>query len=198
MTQDAGAQPSDDAAVDAVVRARIRSLRTTRGWSLDALAARCELSPSSLSRIETGHRRVALDQLVRIAQALDTTLDQLVESDAEEDVVIRPEPTSTDGMTTWILSRDAGINGTTVAKMRFGTAARDPHGQVHPGHDWFTVLTGVAELRLGARTLYVRAGEAAEFSTMTPHAIRGHGGPVEILTIFDRHGHRAHLEGGAD
>ena len=28
---------------------------------------------------------------------------------------------------------------------------------------------------------------------MTPHRILGHGGPAEILTIFDRHGERAHL-----
>lgn len=53
--------------LDALVRQRIRSLREARGWSLDVLAARCFLSPSTLSRIETGHRRIALDQLVPIA-----------------------------------------------------------------------------------------------------------------------------------
>ncbi len=78
--------------LDAVVRQRIRGLRLARGWTLDALAARCFLSPSTLSRIETGHRRIALDQLVPIARALGTTLDQLVEPVDDEDVVIRPEP----------------------------------------------------------------------------------------------------------
>ena len=28
---------------------------------------------------------------------------------------------------------------------------------------------------------------------MTPHWITGYGGPVELLTIFDRHGEQAHL-----
>jgi len=37
--------------LDAVIRQRIRGLRLARGWSLDALAARCFLSPSTLSRI---------------------------------------------------------------------------------------------------------------------------------------------------
>ena len=83
--------------LDAVIRQRIRGLRTARGWSLDALAARCHLSPSTLSRIETGHRRIALDQLVPIARALGTTLDQLVESVGDEDVVIRPQPAHTRG-----------------------------------------------------------------------------------------------------
>ena len=76
-----------------VVRQRIRGLRLAHGWSLDALAARCHLSPSSLSRIETGGRRIALDQLTVIARALGTTLDQLVESaEDDDDVVIRPQP----------------------------------------------------------------------------------------------------------
>ncbi|MBC6463722.1 helix-turn-helix domain-containing protein, partial [Actinomadura sp. HBU206391] len=79
-----------DGELDSLVRQRIRGLRVARGWSLDELAVRCYLSPSTLSRIETGHRRIALDQLAPIARALGTTLDQLVESDADDDVVIRP------------------------------------------------------------------------------------------------------------
>jgi transcriptional regulator with XRE-family HTH domain len=65
---------------DGIIRQRIRGLRLARGWSLDALATRSAMSASTLSRIETGHRRIALDQLVPIARALGTTLDQLVES----------------------------------------------------------------------------------------------------------------------
>ena len=39
----------------------------------------------------------------------------------------------------------------------------------------------------------VQAGQAAEFDAMTPHRMAGPGGPAEVLTIFDRHGERAHL-----
>ena len=46
---------------------------------------------------------------------------------------------------------------------------------------------------LGDREHLVEAGQAAEFDTMTPHWIAGHGAPVEILTIFDRDGEHAHL-----
>ena len=81
---------TQDGMLDSLVRQRIRGLRMARGWSLDDLACRCHLSPSNLSRIETGHRRIALDQLAPLARALDTTLDQLVESDGDEDVVLEP------------------------------------------------------------------------------------------------------------
>lgn len=64
---------------------------------------------------------------------------------------------------------------------------------MHPGRDWFTVLSGTAELRLGDRIILVDAGNAAEFSAMIPHGFGAHDGPVEILVILTHDGERAHL-----
>jgi transcriptional regulator with XRE-family HTH domain len=181
--------------VDALVRARIRGLRLARGWSLDELAGRCYLSPSTLSRIETGHRRISLDQLTTIAHALGTSLDQLVESVADGDVVIRPQHDPEHGRTTWTLNHEPGPHGMTVAKMRLTRPV--PRGadaqRVHPGQDWFTVLSGTVELLLGERVLLVESGHAASFSTMVPHAFGAVGGPAEILAILDHDGQRTHL-----
>ncbi len=187
---------TQDSNLDGLVRKRIRGLRVAKGWSLDDLAARCYLSPSTLSRIETGHRRISLDQLSSIAQALRTSIDQLVESVADDDVVIRPQHDAARGVTAWMLSREPGPHGVTVAKMRL-TKPAPRHGtdelKVHPGRDWFTVLSGTMVLLLGERTIMVETGQAAEFSTMIPHAFGAHGGPAEILGIFDHDGQRTHL-----
>ncbi len=187
---------TQDGELDGLVRKRIRGLRTARGWSLDDLAARCFLSASTLSRIETGHRRIALDQLAPIARALGTTLDQLVESVDDEDVVIRPRRDVVRGVTTWMLTREPGPNGMSVAKMRI--TRPEPRRtadalRVHPGKDWFTVLSGTIVLLLGERTILVETGQAAEFSTMIPHAFGARGGPAEVLCIFDHDGQRTHL-----
>ena len=181
-----------DGDLDSLVRQRIRGLRVGRGWSLDELAARCHLSPSTLSRIETGQRRIALDQLAPLARALGTTLDQLVESDADDDVVIRPHHDKTRGITTWLLSREGAPNGATIAKLRI-TRRVPAQLRVHPGRDWFTVLSGTVVLRLGERTILVEAGEAAEFSTMVPHAFGAKDGVAEVLCILDHDGQRTHL-----
>lgn len=79
--------------------------------------------------------------------------------------------------------------------MRLLKLKRPPEPGVHPGRDWFYVLDGTAHLLLvlGERDHIVETGHAAEFDTMSPHWVLGHGGPVELLTIFDRHGERAHL-----
>ena len=186
---------TQDGELDALVRQRLRGLRLARGWSLDELAARSYLSPSTLSRIETGHRRIALDQLAPLARALDTSLDQLVESGSDDDVVIRPHHDEARGITTWVLNRDGQAHGMTVAKMRI-TRTVPSDLRVHPGRDWFTVLSGTIALRLGERTILVGTGEAAEFSTMEPHAFGAHGGPAEVLTILDHNGERTHLGPG--
>jgi len=182
-----------DGDLDTIVRQRVRGLRVARGWSLDELAARCHLSPSTLSRIETGHRRIALDQLVPIAAALGTTLDQLVESASDDDVVIRPRHDQAHGITTWLLSREGAPHGMTIAKLRI-TRPVPTNLRVHPGWDWFTVLSGTIVLRLGERTILVEAGEAAEFSTMVPHSfgVRS-GAAAEVLCILDHNGERSHL-----
>ena len=187
---------TQDGELDGLVRKRIRGLRMALGWSLDDLAARCYLSPSTLSRIETGHRRISLDQLSSIARALGTTLDQLVESADDDDVVIRPQHDAARGLTTWMLSREPGPHGVTVAKMRI-TRPEPRRGaselKAHPGRDWFTVLSGTVVLLLGERTIVVETGQAAEFSTMIPHAFGAHDGPAEVLGIFDHDGQRTHL-----
>jgi transcriptional regulator with XRE-family HTH domain len=177
-----------------VVRQRIRGLRQARGWSLDALAARCQMSASTLSRIETGQRSMGLEQLVPLARALGTTIDHLVESEQDEDVLIHPVPHREPGLTTWLLSRSHQPGGSMVAKMRITSRRRHGPGYltVHPGQEWFTVLSGTALLHLGERKITVETGQAAEFATMTPHSIGAVAGPVEILTIFDADGERAH------
>lgn len=182
--------------MDVIVRMRIRSLRKAHGWSLDNLAERAGISPSQLSRIETGHRRLSLDQLTAISAALGKSLDELVESPDDSDVVIRPNRDDSRGLTTWLLSKDNGPHGLTVAKMRItgqaGGVVPDDLG-VHPGRDWFTVLAGTVILYLGERVIRVEAGQAASFSTMTPHAIRCDRGPAEILCILDHNAERSGL-----
>jgi len=173
------------------VRTRLRTLRNTMGLSLEELAARTNLSPSTISRIETGKRTISLDVLLPLARALQVDLDALLDVRSDDDVVIRPAPNSTRDRTTWMLNRPTG--SMTVVKMRLTPARRAPEQRVHPGHDWLFVIEGQVRLLLGEREIAVEAGEAAEFATMTPHAFAAVGGPAELIMIFDRDGQRAHV-----
>ncbi|MEU6742708.1 XRE family transcriptional regulator [Streptosporangium sandarakinum] len=180
----------EDGALDSLVRKRIRALRVAQGWSLEELATRANLSQSSLSRIENGQRRLALDQLVTLARALDTTLDQLVEN-AADDVVISPMIDGAHGLMRWPIKGDPGMS---VMRQRMtepppGNPARM---RAHPGREWLVVLSGTAILMLGHRRFRIETNQAAEFPTMVPHAIGAAGGPCEIMGIFDRDARRGH------
>ncbi|MET4923905.1 XRE family transcriptional regulator [Streptomyces sp. PSRA5] len=180
----------DDGDLDSLVRKRVRALRVAQGLSLDELATRARLSPSTLSRIENGQRRLALDQLVTLARALDTTLDQLVET-ATDDVISSPTIDSARQQMRWPVRADPGL---TVIRQRMTDPPPDsPSGmRAHPGREWLVVLSGTAVLLLGNRRLRVETNQAAEFPTMLPHAIGAEGGPCEILGIFDRDARRGH------
>ena len=184
--------------IETLVRTRLRSLRQTLGLSLDELATRANISPSTISRIETGKRTISLDVLLPLATALQVDLDALLDVRRDDDVVIRPMPNRSGGRTTWLLSRPTGT--TLAAKMRLEPTKRAPQQKVHPGRDWFFVLEGRVRLWLGDRQILVETGEAAEFATMTPHAFQAVDGPAELIVIFDRDGQRAHVhhEGSGD
>ncbi|MER8039008.1 XRE family transcriptional regulator [Streptomyces hydrogenans] len=180
----------EDGQLDSLVRKRIRALRVAQGWSLEELAGRAKLSQSSLSRIENGQRRLALDQLVTLARALDTTLDQLVEN-AADDVVVSPMIDGTHGLMRWPVKSDPGM---TVMRQRMTDPPPDNPARMraHPGREWLVVLSGTAVLMLGNRRFRIETNQAAEFPTMTPHAIGAEGGPCEIMGIFDRDARRGH------
>lgn len=177
--------------IEQVVRTRLRALRTAAGLSLDELAAQTNLSPSTISRIETGKRTIGLDVLVPLAAALHADLNALLEADGDDDVVIRPTPSGRKDRTTWMLSRPT--SSTVAVKMRLEPVQQEVQQKVHPGHDWLFVLQGHIRLLLGDREILVETGEAAEFATMTPHAITAVDGPAEIVMIFDRAGEIAHI-----
>lgn len=177
--------------IERAVRTRLRSLRHTLGLSLEELAKRARLSPSTVSRVETGKRTISLDVLLPLASALQVDLDALLDVRSSDDVVIRPTPNTSGKRTTWMLNRPTG--STIAVKMRLEPTRKRPAPQVHPGHDWFFVLEGRVLLSLGDRDITVEAGEAAEFATMTPHAVAALGGPAELIMIFDRDGQHAHV-----
>ena len=164
-----------------------------QGMSLGDLAAATHLNASTISRLETGSRRLALDVLAPIARALNTTIDDLIDTSSDDgDVVIRPQRCELHGVTRWQLSRNQGPNGVTVVKMRLTPIDTRPDLQVHPGRDWFFVLSGTVRLYLGDREMLVHAGHVADFATMTPHAFTAHLKPAEMISILDNDGHQAH------
>jgi transcriptional regulator with XRE-family HTH domain len=173
------------------IRRRLRALREERGLSLDAVARAAGMAPSTLSRLETGKRRLAVDHLAPLAGALGTTVDALLAPESQGDPRVRRRARTVDGMRVLPLSREGG-GGPRAYHLRLPERGT-PDPRAHEGHEWLYVLSGRVRLVLGDDDLVLRPGEAAEFSTWTPHWMSGAGGPAEVLMLLGPHGERAHL-----
>jgi transcriptional regulator with XRE-family HTH domain len=177
---------------DELVRARLRALRTERGLSQEEVAARAGMAASTLSRLESGARRLALDHLAPLAGALGVDVGDLLAPATAADPRVHGRARTVEGMTVRVLSR-ATPGGLVVVRMEIPAERTVPDPRSHEGHEWLYVLSGRVRLVLGDDDLVLVPGEAAEFSTSTPHWTGAVDGPAEVLGIFGPQGERVHL-----
>ena len=166
-----------------------------RDLTLTQLADETAISSSTLSRLESGLRRPTLEQLLPLARYYGVTIDSLVDAPCTADPRVDMRPMSVgDGSVVIPLTRRPG--GIQAYKFVLPAGNDDviPELRSHEGHDWAYVLNGTLRLVLGDQDLLLQAGEAAEFDTRTPHWFGATSrGPVEYLSLFGRHGQRAHV-----
>ena len=188
-------QAKTDEGVDFCVRRRLRELRMQHGLTLEDVASRSNIDVSTLSRLESGKRRLALDHLPRLAAALSVTTDELLRTPEAEDPRVKGSSHTRHGITYWPLTRSGPAGGLHAFKVRISTRRRKPPTElpVHEGRDWTYVLSGRLRLILGERDFTIGPGEAVEFSTWTPHWFGVVEEPVEAIMIFGAHGERLHL-----
>jgi transcriptional regulator with XRE-family HTH domain len=186
---------ADDDDIEAHVRRRLRELRTQRGMTLEDVARAADIDISTLSRLESGKRRFALDHLPRLAAALSISTDELMRAPEAEDPRVRGASHSRDGITYWPLTRGGPAGGLHTFKIRVSARRRTPPAElpVHDGQEWLYVLSGNLRLLLGDRDFTIKPGEAVEFSTWTPHWFGTVDGPVEAIAIFGPHGEKLHI-----
>lgn len=173
---------------------RLRQLREQRGLTLAEVGRTTGIAVSTLSRLESGGRRPTLELLLPLAKTYRVSLDELVDAPPTGDPRINLRPIRIHGQTMVPLSsRPGGIQA-----YKFVLPGRkrpqQPTLKTHEGYDWVYVLTGNLRLVLAEHDLVLKAGEAAEFDTRTPHwfgAADEH--PVEYLSLFGKQGEKAHV-----
>jgi transcriptional regulator with XRE-family HTH domain len=185
----------DEEPVDVRARRRLKELRTERGLTLQQVAERASIDVSTLSRLEAGKRRLALDHIPALADALEVSSDQLLGSTPAQDPRVRSRPRTRDMLTMWPLTRRGPAAGLQAYKILVSAKRTNPPPElpVHEGHDWMYVLSGRLRLLLGYDDLVIEPGEAVEFSTVTPHWFGAVDGPVELILIVGPQGERLHL-----
>lgn len=182
-------------AVLAAVGPRLRALRTRRGVTLTALSEITGIPVSTLSRLESGHRKPGLELLLPLARAYQVPVDELIGAPADLDPRVYPRPFTRYGMTVVPLTRKPGGPQAFKHIMPAGlTDGREPDPRSHEGYHWLYVLRGRLRVVLGDEDFVLTEGEAAEFDTHLPHWFgNADEHAVEFLSILGPQGERVHI-----
>ncbi|MEU5506814.1 helix-turn-helix transcriptional regulator [Streptomyces fungicidicus] len=174
---------------------RLRAVRERRGVTLTDVCCATGISPSTLSRIETGRRKPTLEVVLQLAKEYGVGLDEL--AGTAPDRVAEPRSTApySFGDDKAVLPLTRYVGGLHAHKHVLPAVAQPPGRprQVsHEGYEWLCVLYGRLWLALGGQDLVLTSGDVVEFDTRTPHAVANAGsdGPVEYLIMFGPQGER--------
>lgn len=176
-------------------RRRLREIRTERGLTLQQVADGAHIDVSTLSRLESGKRRLALDHIPGLAAALGVTMDELLGASVPPDPRVRSRSRKCEGMTLWPLTHRGPTGALSAYRIQIDAGRAKPPTTlpVHDGQDWLYVLDGRLRLILGERDLTLEPGEVVQFSTLTPHWFGAADGPATVIAIFGSQGERTHL-----
>ncbi len=182
--------PDADEVAAAIAR-NARSLRGTRGWTLDQLAGRAGLSKGMLVQIEQARTNPSIATLCRLADAFGVTLAQLVElADGATVRVIEPEQVVTlwrgkEGSTGDLLVGTDRNEHVELWRWRLGPGDRhDSEGHVEGTRELLSVETGTLTLQVADDVHQVPHGGAVLFDADRPHSyINAHKRPLEITLV---------------
>ncbi|MFJ7948319.1 helix-turn-helix domain-containing protein [Streptomyces sp. NPDC096354] len=174
---------------------RLRVVRERRGVTLAAVSCATGISPSTLSRIETGRRKPTLEVVLQLAKEYGVSLDELAGTVPAADPGPRASALQRFGDDKAVLPLTRYVGGLHAHKHVLPAVAETPGRpcQVsHEGYEWLCVLYGRLWLALGDQDLVLAAGDVAEFDTRIPHGVANAGstGPVEYLIMFGPQGER--------
>lgn len=177
------------------VGSQIRSLRKSKGLTLETLADRSGVSTGLLSQLERGKGNPAFNSLVRIAHALGAPITQLLHAETGTSPVVRRHERRN-------LDVHASTDGALGAVHELMTPRLDqlleaiwveaPPGYstegtpfTHPGEEFGLVLSGTHEVHVGDDCYVLEAGDSISYPSTLPHWYRNPGpDPVTAVWII--------------
>jgi transcriptional regulator with XRE-family HTH domain len=169
----------------------VRRFRTARSWTLDDLAARSGVSRRLVVQIEQGEANPSVGTLLRLAEALDVTLTDLISDQETATLGVRAPSEATE-----LWQGPAG--GRALLEVSRGPlelwswTLQPGEGHVsdahHPGAlELVKVRRGALVLEVGDESVQIKAGHSAWFDASRQHAYRNAATtPVTFtLVVFD-------------
>lgn len=168
-----------------VIGERIRSLRKSRGLSLEALAEHSGVALATLSRLENGKAGGTLRTHQKIAQALSLALADLYRDlPAPDEAATKVLPARHDAERFQYDEKASAILlATQVSQKRMLPQLLTLHPKAHTALEhapagaerWIFGLRGAVEVQVGSERYRVPAGQSLYFKADQPHRFRNLG-----------------------
>ena len=166
-----------------IVGVNIKRLREEQDLTLRALAKKLEISASFLSQVESGKASPSLSTLKSIADALSTTIGNLIgeAQKLEDNPVVRSSERkhvheAGRGINLYLLtSRDSNKQMEPLLfKLKEGATSGE-RSYKHFGQEFVMVLRGVIEVMLNDMSYILKKGDSIYFNSNVPHAFKNIG-----------------------
>lgn len=179
---------------------RLRAIRLRQGVGLRELARRLDLSPSSISQIETGKIRPSVRTLYALASEFGVTVDEVLFTDASLSGPALSSPrdstpaVSEPGLAVQRAVERPGIvlnSGVEWLRLMFwadedvefieatyapGSASSPDDAFVrHNGHEFGYILSGTLRVVVGFDAFVLEPGDSITFPSSTPHRLSNEG-----------------------
>ena len=185
---------------------RLRATRLARGIGLRELARRLDLSPSSISQIETGKIRPSVRTLYALASEFGVTVDEILFNEPappDGGAPARAEP----GLAIQraeerpAIQLNSGVRWERLMfwgdeDVEFLEATYEPGGASsedalvrHNGHEFGHILSGTLRVVVGFDEYVLGPGDSITFPSSTPHRLINDG-PESVRAIWVVRGRR--------
>jgi transcriptional regulator with XRE-family HTH domain len=193
---------------------RLRAIRLRRGMGLRELARRLDLSPSSISQIETGRIRPSVRTLYALASEFGVTVDELLFDEASPARAVASRATAGAGQPAEpglavqragerpAIALNSGVRWERLMfwadeDVEFLEATYEPGGASSPddsfvrhnGHEFGFVLSGTLRVVVGFDEYVLGPGDSITFPSSTPHRL-SNDGPETVRAVWVVRGRR--------
>jgi transcriptional regulator with XRE-family HTH domain len=170
---------------------RLKTLRAERGWTLEDLSTRADLSQPYLSRLEAGERQPSLAALISLAQAFEMPLATLfetgkAESKASNVTVTRAGTRSRrTGNELDYVALTGGERPSHLNAVLLNIPARRANTDMnhHDSEELMYVLEGRVVLHVDTESIALEVGDSAHYDARLPHRADAIGRAARVLLV---------------
>lgn len=167
---------------------KLKLLRVQAGLTLEELAQKAELTRSYLSKLERGVSSPSIGAGLRIAKALNVSVEALFDESQEADAVVINRAVrgqAVGGPPRLVSGTLPGHRMVAFVMTPTDEPVRDHPMSHHQGEEILYVLKGTVSLRLARRTETLGVGDTAHFNASIPHKITAVGKqPASVLVVI--------------